>query len=190
MGHPLFGPEVRALLQEGDAEALRLFGENLHPSTVAETLCPEEFGVEEVWKVLGALGPAEQAAVFEYFPAAWQVTLAAGAGKPMMARLIEKMSHDDRVDLLRRLSPEVRDSLLRLVDEVERRDIASLIRFEESTVGYIMTTDYAWLPIDITAGQAIGRIRLQAPDRETIYYIYILDEPTRRCSAWCRCATW
>ena len=36
-----------------------------------------------------------------------------------------------------------------------------------------MTTDYAWLPADLTAAEAIDRLRAQAPDRETIYYVYV-----------------
>jgi magnesium transporter len=42
-----------------------------------------------------------------------------------------------------------------------------------------MTTDYAWLPANITVAEALDRLRLQAPDRETIYYVYILDEQRR-----------
>jgi magnesium transporter len=38
-----------------------------------------------------------------------------------------------------------------------------------------MTTEYASLPADITAGEAIARLRMQAPDSESIYYIYVLD---------------
>jgi magnesium transporter len=97
-----------------------------------------------------------------------------------MARLIELMSHDDRVTLLRRLPTRVSSELLRLVDEADRRDIANLFRYQENTVGAIMTSAYAWLPADITTGQAIERLRQQAPDRETIYYVYVLDETTRR----------
>ena len=86
-----------------------------------------------------------------------------------MAKLIEQMSHDDRVDLVRRLDPEVAEGLLRLVDEADRRDIATLVSYPENTVGAMMTTDYAWLPETITAETAIDRLRQQAPDRETIY---------------------
>jgi magnesium transporter len=38
-----------------------------------------------------------------------------------------------------------------------------------------MTTEYASLPADITAGEAVARLRSQAPDSESIYYIYVLD---------------
>ena len=99
-----------------------------------------------------------------------------GTGRQHMARLIEQMSHDDRVDLMRRLMPRVAESLLRLVDEADRRDIAQLAKYDENTAGAYMTTDYAWLPANISAAEALDRLRLQAPNSETIYYIYILDE--------------
>jgi|SRR5262245_17133325 len=180
MAHPLFGPEVRMMLLDKNAAGLKAFVETLNPSTVAETLSEDSFTVEQVWEVLQQAESRRAALVFEYFPIEWQVKLAQGAGRPQMARLIELMSHDDRVALLRRLPAKVSQDLLRLVDEADRRDIATLFRYAENTVGSIMTTDYAWLPAELTTGQAIERLRAQAPDRETIYYVYILDEPTRR----------
>jgi len=180
MAHPLFGPEVRMMLLEQNAHGMKAFVETLNPMTVAETLSGDSFTVEQVWEVLGKADPREQAKVFEYFPIEWQVKKGEGAGRPQMARLIELMSHDDRVDLLRRLPAKVSEALLRLVDDADRRDIAALSRYGENTVGSIMTTDYAWLPADLTAQQAIERLRAQAPDRETIYYVYIVDEQTRK----------
>ena len=90
------------------------------------------------------------------------------------------MSHDDRVDLLRRLPGRVAEALMRLVDEADRKDIATLGQYGADTVGAMMTTDYAWLPGTLTAAEAIDQLRQQAPDRETIYYVYVLDEPARR----------
>src|SRR5262249_55682363 len=116
-----------------------------------------------------------QAAIFEYFPIEWQVKMVEGTGREQMAHLIEKMSHDDRVDLLRRLMPRVTESLLRLVDEADRKDIALLVSHGPNTAGALMTPDYAWLPADLTASEALERLRLQAPESETIYYIYVLD---------------
>jgi magnesium transporter len=180
MPHPLFGPEVRMMLLDGNTAGLKAVVETLNPSTVAETLTGDTFTVEQVWEVLGAADPRQAATVFEYFPMEWQVQLAQGAGRSQMARLIELMSHDDRVALLRRLPLPVSEALLRLVDEADRRDIATLFRYAENSVGAIMTTDYAWLPVNLTTGQAIERLRAQAPDRETIYYVYVLDEANRR----------
>ncbi len=43
-----------------------------------------------------------------------------------------------------------------------------------------MTTDYAWLPESLRAAEAVTRLRQQAPNSETIYYVYVLDERTRK----------
>jgi magnesium transporter len=154
---------------------MKTFAETLHPATVASAL-EGELDVEEVWRFLENTSIKHQAAIFEYFPIDWQVKMVEGTGQQHMAKLIELMSPDDRADLLRRLTPRVTESLLRLVDEADRRDIATLVKYAENTAGALMTTDYAWLPANILAGEALDRLRLLAPKSEMIYYIYILDD--------------
>jgi magnesium transporter len=178
MSDPLFAPEARFLLEKDDREGMATFCETLHPATVAEALAGE-FTVPQTWQFLHSTSVDKQAAIFAYFPLEWQVQMVEGAGRPEMARLIEAMSHDDRAELLRKLDPQLREGLLRLVDEADRRDIAKLVNYAENTAGALMTTDYAWLPANISAEEALDRLRLQAPDSETIYYIYIVDDQRR-----------
>jgi magnesium transporter len=177
MPHPLFSPEVRLALQENDVSDMAAFVENLHPATVAESL--DDLEPQDTWRFLKSSPIKQQALVFEYFPHEKQEELAVGTGRMEMAKLIEQMSHDDRADLLHRLAPNVREQLLRLVDEADRRDIALLTKYPEGTAGAVMTTDYAWLPEGISIGEALERLRLQAPNTETIYYIYVLDSERR-----------
>jgi len=42
-----------------------------------------------------------------------------------------------------------------------------------------MTSEYAMLSPDLTTRQAIDRLRLEAPDKETIYYAYVIDGKRR-----------
>jgi magnesium transporter len=177
MAHPLFAPEAKEWLANNDTKAMETFCETLHPATVAEAL-QDEFSVEDTWRFLRSTSIKNQAAIFAYFDPEWQVKMVRGTGQAAMARLIEQMSHDDRVDLMRRLKPEVADSLLRLVDEADRRDIAALVKYPEGTAGALMTTDYAWMPAGIRVDEAIERLRKQAPNSETIYYIYVVQGPT------------
>ena len=77
-----------------------------------------------------------------------------GTGREHMAKLIQEMSHDDRGDRCGdsiRKSPE---SLLRLVDEADRGYRHAGARQEANTAGRLMTTDYAWLPPNLTASEA------------------------------------
>jgi magnesium transporter len=178
MAHPLFTPEAAFLLGKDDREAMATFCETLHPTTVAETLA-DSFSVEDDWRFLHSAPIPVQAAIFAYFPMEWQIKMVEGTGRQQMARLIEEMSADDRADLLRRLPAPVAEGLLRLVDEADRRDIATLVQYHEDTAGALMTTDYAWLPANITVEEALDRLRLQAPNTETIYYVYVVDEQRR-----------
>lgn len=178
MVHPLFSPEIKLLLADKNAAGMREFCEELHPATVAEAL-DDEFTPEQIWEVISNANLRTQASVFEYLTPAQQVLMAEKA-RPQMGALLSKMSHDDRVDLLRRLPGRVTESIMRLVDEADRKDIATLFQYGENTVGALMTTDYAWLPGTLTAAEAIDQLRHQAPDRETIYYIYVVDDPNRR----------
>jgi magnesium transporter len=178
MAHPLFGPDLKLMLAEHNAAGLREFCEQLHPATVAEAL-DEDFTPEQIWEVISQANIRTQASVFEYLPMALQVQMVEKA-RPQVGQLLSQMSHDDRVDLLRKLPPRVTESIMRLVDEADRQDIAKLFQYGENTVGALMTTDYAWLPGTLTAAEAIDQLRQQAPDRETIYYIYVLGDPERR----------
>ncbi|NBU75938.1 MAG: magnesium transporter [Planctomycetes bacterium] len=178
MSHPLFGPEVRLALDKDDAEAMSTFCDAVHPATAAETL-EGEFSSDEIWNFLQRAPVSTRAEIFSYFPPDLQVELAEHAGRAPVARLIEAMSPDDRNDLLRRLDPVVSDQLIRLVDEADRREIAALASHGENTAGALMTPDYAWLPAGLRVEEALDRLRLQAPDRETIYYIYIVDDQRR-----------
>jgi magnesium transporter len=178
MAHPLFSPEVKLMLAEHNTTGLRELCESLHPATVAEAL-DGVFTPEQIWEVISQASIRTQASIFEYLPPALQVEMAEKA-RPQMGQLITKMSHDDRVDLLKRLPGRVAEAVMRLVDEADRKDIKSLFSYRENTVGAIMTTDYAWLPATATAAEAIDQLRAQAPDKETIYYIYVLDDAVRR----------
>jgi magnesium transporter len=66
-----------------------------------------------------------------------------------------------------------------LIAQAERNDIRKLWQYEEGTAGAVMTTEYAMLPETLTAAAALEKLRLQAPNKETIYYIYITDAQRR-----------
>jgi magnesium transporter len=180
MSNPLYGPELKGMILEKDAEGLRAACENMHPATLAETF--EDFTGDEIWEVISPSDIRTQAAIFEYLPHQQQLALVNETHRPQLGALIGKMSHDDRVDLIQRLPETTKDRLLRAVNEADRRDMATLFTYEKDTVGSIMTTDYAWLPPTLTAAEAVDQLRTIAPDSETIYYIYILAEPVRLVS--------
>jgi magnesium transporter len=174
MVNTLLLPELRELLAEGDKATLSDVLSDMHPASIADF--SEGLTVEETWQLLDAAPIVRQAEVFEFYPIEKQVDLVSGVGRERMSKLVEVMSPDDRVDLLRRLDPEVVESLMPLVAKAERQDIRLLLSYPEGSAGSVMTTEYATLPADATAEKSIALLRQQAPTRETIYYIYVVDE--------------
>ncbi|HET9481580.1 MAG TPA: magnesium transporter, partial [Candidatus Polarisedimenticolia bacterium] len=71
------------------------------------------------------------------------------------------------------------ENILPLLAQAERNDIRRLVAYKEDTAGAVMTTEYASLPADITVRDALQRLRMVAPDKETIYYVYITDAERR-----------
>src|SRR5690606_34741912 len=132
-------------------------------------------GTVDDWKVLSHCSLVRQVEIFEHLSLARQVELVDLIGRDRLSKIIEEMSPDDRADLLSRLDPERVESLLPLVAQAERADIRKLLSYPEHSAGSIMTTEYASLPENITVREALDRLRQQAPNSETIYYIYILD---------------
>jgi magnesium transporter len=173
MTNVLLLPELRSMLAEEDHEGLTALMTELHPATVADWT--EGLTVEETWRVFNHAGIDRQAQVFEFFPIQKQVDMVTGAGRERMSRLIEAMAHDERVVLLKRLDPEVVESLLPLVAKADRQDIRTLLSYPEHSAGSVMTTEYATLTSDLTVSEAISRLRLQATSAETIYYVYVVD---------------
>lgn len=171
--NPILIPELRVMLAEGDTAGLREVAEELHPATVAEF--SEGLDDRELWQMLDAMPVERQAEVFPYYPMARQVELVKAGDRPHLGALLEWMAADNRDDLLRELDPEFVEEILPLVAKAERHDIRMLLSCPEGSAGSLMTTEYASLPADITAGEAITRLRSQAPDSESIYYIYVLD---------------
>ncbi|MFN9272049.1 MAG: magnesium transporter [Planctomycetia bacterium] len=171
--NPILIPELRVMLAEGDTAGLREVGAELHPATVAEF--SEGLDDGEIWQLLDALTVERQAEVFPYYPMPRQVELVRAADRQHLGPLLEWMAADNRDDLLRELDPEFVEEILPLVAKAERHDIRMLLSCPEDSAGALMTTEYASLPADITAGEAVTRLRSQAPNSESIYYIYVLD---------------
>jgi magnesium transporter len=174
MVHQLLLPELREAIDTDDMKMVASFCEILHPSIIAEML--QEIDEPDAYRrVFHQIDSANGARLFEYIEPDRQDVLASTMPLEDLAKLIEQMSSDERVDLVKRMDEDREAKIMPLIARAEREDILRLAKYEESTAGSIMTTDYAALPAHLKADEAVRRLRREAPDRETIYYIYIVD---------------
>jgi len=177
MKNPLILPELRDFIANGDVQSLRDVCEASSPPIVAELIAGLEPG--EIWEVLRHSEPDVQAVILSHLEHDTQVAVAEIIPRDHLAHMIDEMAADDRVDLLKLLPEDLRLEVLPLVSSVERADIMRLSTYKEGTAGALMTTDFATLPEDYTAVQAIDLLRRESPKMETIYYAYVVDSSGR-----------
>ncbi len=175
--NPLLVPELREMLQAGNTEALRDFCESGHPAIIAEMI--SALSSEEAWKVLLNAGSSLRSEIYSHLDIDIQVEIVGMLNRREIAALLSDMYSDDRADLFKELPEELRENVLPALAQAEREDIRRLSSYSEGTAGAAMTSEYVSLPINLTASQAIDRLREVAPDKETIYYAYVVDEKRR-----------
>ncbi len=170
-------PEILELLDKNDIATLREFSSAEHPRAIADYLSSLE--PKDIWRVLRHLDPDLRAEIFSHLDDDLQVEVADTLTRDELARLLSDMPPDERADLFKKMTPERQQRVLPALAQAEREDIRRLAAYPEGTAGAVMTSDYASLPPDITAEEAIARLRLEAPDKETIYYAYVVDSQRR-----------
>ena len=164
--------ELKQLIQQ-NPKLLKFESRTLHPATIAEIL--SELSVKENMQILRTLPLMVMADVFSHFELPLQVDIVEQMGSKDRASLITHMYHDDRVDLIKELPEDLSKSLLALLSDKVRKDIQELSSYKEKTAGSLMTSEYLYVPDNLTAAQTIEYVRRVATEIETPYDIYVID---------------
>ncbi len=161
------------LVSANKEQAEKVFIE-YHPADIAEVL--NELGPDQIQVILNLVDSVFQAAVFSYFSKSLQVKIAAHISKANFIKIFNSMSADDKADLYNLLPVEYGDEFMQQMAQAERDEIKNLASYAENVVGSIMTSNYATLTPDLTAKDAMDHLRKIAPDAETIYLAFVIDE--------------
>ena len=99
---------------------------------------------------------------------------------PRFASMVfAEMAADDAVDILNKMDKDKVASFLTIMDQEAADEIKHLLHYEEKTAGSIMTTEFVALYKNQTVQEAMRELKTVAPDAETIYYLYVLDDNKR-----------
>lgn len=164
-------------LADGRSGALDAVLARSHDADIAQTL--NLLTPADAVRSLRAIAQERQARVFGYLDARQQTAMAGLMERGALAAIVSAMSHDERTDLFKALERDEQAHLLPALAEAEREDLNRLAAYAEGTAGSIMTSDYAVLAPDLTAGQALDALRMQAPGSETIYEVCVVDAQAR-----------
>jgi len=168
---------IRELLLTRDGGAFAHVVRTTAWQDVVEALEPHP--IEVVAPLLMTLPVDLRAGVVSHMDEERQDNLLRVLSREAVVQLFEEMPADDRADLFNRLGVEARAQLLPALAKVERDDILKLAAYPEGTVGSVTTSDYANVSPELTVSEALAALRAGAPDKETIYVVYVLDVERR-----------
>lgn len=146
----------------------------LHPADIAEII--EELDYYERPDFIRTLDHQTAAEALGEVDLDTQVNIFKRLDRESASRILVEMAPDEAADLLGELTPEKSDELLSLMEPEEAEDVRELMEYPEDTAGALMTTEFIALSLNMTAQEAINRIRETAQAAEMIYYLYVLDE--------------
>jgi magnesium transporter len=173
----IVGHEIGELLHEGRLDDVLSFLSEQNPYDIAEYI--EELEPHEIGLLVKMLGDPKGPDAFQKLDTEVQVEVFKTMGRADGARLMERMDPDERVDLVKALPDEESEKIVPLIEQAKRNEIARLLTYEEGTAGSVMTTEYAAVKSNLTVAETLSELRRIAPDRETIYNVYVVDDARR-----------
>jgi magnesium transporter len=160
-------------VREAEAAGERLSAEDLRDGWLL-------FSPEDRRYAFGQLPRAEADEFFLSLSARDQAELLLDLPRDERRSWMRLLPPDDAADLVQAAPGEEREGLLALLDDSTREEVLGLLAYAEDQAGGLMNPRYARLRPDMTVGEALSYLRVQARERaETIYYTYVLDDAQR-----------
>jgi magnesium transporter len=170
-------PDVQDMIRNQEWQLLRDALTRLHPSDIAEIIVERPSDEEGI---IFRLLPKELAgSVFAYLPNDHQRGLIRSLSSDQIHTILDEMSPDDRTRLLEELPANVTRQLLEALTPGELKAARALLGYPEETAGRYMTPEYAFIPPDMTASQALEHIRRTGRGKETLHWVYIVSSDGR-----------
>lgn len=89
--------------------------------------------------------------------------------------LFDTIPTDEVADFLAELEPLEKDKILQAMTDEREMIIRELLSYPIETAGGLMAKEFVTVKMNAKVSQVIDNLRFQAPDAETIYYLYVLD---------------
>ena len=147
---------------------------SLHPADLAEII--SEVSQKERTAIFGSLDVDTAAEALHELEPGVQADIIDDMSNERASDILERMPPDEAADVLGDLPEAKAQELINLMEKEEADDVQELMEHEDNTAGGLMTTEYLAFPPDMTVEEAIKELRLEAPNVETIYYLYIVDQ--------------
>lgn len=147
------------------------------PGDAADVL--EQLTEEDAAGLLAELEPEDVADILEQISPELAAELVEDVPLEDLTAAVSEMTGEAAADLLYELDDDVTESVLAMLDDKSESEIRRLLEYPSDTAGGLMTTEIAALPIGLTAGEAIERIRQLHDEYEDLSYVYVVDDESK-----------
>jgi magnesium transporter len=167
--------QLREALMRDDWNSAVNLVEALRPPDQAELFSelPETLQDE----LLERLNPEDSADIMEELDDEDAAELAQRLDSEELVRILNKMEPDEAADLLGDIPPAQVDQALSAIEDAA--EILPLLEYHDDSAGGLMTSADVILHQDLTAREALDHLRTVAPDAETVYYLFVVDDDVR-----------
>jgi magnesium transporter len=173
--------ELAELLEGGDLELIDRWLAQADVVEIAEEL--SRLSREQRAVPFRLLAKDRALEVFELLDPSLQQELLEGLRDSNVRQLFEEMDPDDRARLTEEMPAKVARRLLAGLSPNERRLTSTLLGYPEDSAGRLMSPEVASLRANMTAAQALDRLRRIGDSAETIYALPVTDDHRRLVGA-------
>ena len=168
--------EIRKKIMSGDISSLLHLGSrsNIYPSDVAKLFNELPFDVGQ--KSFKSFPIKKQLAVFPYLDTLFQKKILSSLTKERASYILNKISSDDRVELINSYKGVRRSQILELLEEKQKKSTQDTLGYPKESVARLVNTEFATISGDMTIAQASEHLRKNHVDSETANVIYVVDD--------------
>lgn len=163
---------IKSLLESTEQQIAEMI-EDIHPEDLLDTirqfegdksLLLKKLPEDIIADIIDQAEDDEKYELLELFPEAKQ------------KKIINEMSSDELVDLLGTVEPHEAKDIFVKIDKEDAEEVKELMSYDPDTAGGIMATEFIAIKETMTIGETLKYMQKEAPDAETAYYIYVLDD--------------
>ncbi|HEX2154238.1 MAG TPA: magnesium transporter [Acidimicrobiia bacterium] len=147
------------------------------PGDAADVL--EELSEEAAIELLGDLDPDDAAGILEEISPELAADILEELPVDTAAAALDLMDAEDAADLIGELPEDAAAVVLGAMSPEEAEAVRRLLVYPADSAGGLMSQEIAVLPLGLTVGEAIERIRILNDELDDLSYVYVVDEEDR-----------
>ena len=162
------------LVKEKRFTELKEYLMNMMPADIAEFI--DEMSAPEALIVYRLLPKTKAVDVFPLIEMQRQKEITTLISEDELKLIIDELYFDDMIDLVGEVPANIVKKILKNSSHKQRTLINQFLKYPEDSAGSLMTIEFVDLHKEMTAQEAMTRIRETGLDKETIYTCYVMAE--------------